>query len=198
MQRWVTFLFWSRRTLTYIWCWIFLQLQAQLSFLFLANGGLNIRKISLVLKKKASFLEGLQYHASNWVYFASQPIHTWQFRLKFCPNICPMLLLFMLIVDMFMRLDVDKTQPCLQAYCEFCIQNRVFFKTKLNCFWFYYSITEKQSYLFHTASWAPPETCWWGCSRMSGWSPGRDPCWCWPPTNQRAPVGATVLSASAS
>lgn len=32
---------------------------------------------------------------------------------------------------------------------------------------------------------------------MSGWSPGRDLCWCWPPTNQRAPAGATASSASA-
>lgn len=60
-----------------------------------------------------------------------------------------------------------------------------------------YSVTEKQPHLFHTTSWAPPETCWWDCSRMSGWSPGRDLCWCWLPTNQRAPAGATVSSASA-
>lgn len=53
------------------------------------------------------------------------------------------------------------------------------------------------SHLSHTAFWAPPGTCRWGCWRRSGWFPGTGRCWCWPPTNQRAPVGAAASPGSA-
>lgn len=47
------------------------------------------------------------------------------------------------------------------------------------------------------ASWAPPGTCRWGCWRRSGWFPGTGPCWCWPWTSRRAPVGAAASPGSA-